>query len=128
VMRMIQHGISKRVVCYMLASIHYQVDLLKNDISRYAMDLIWYVGSRTVSRLNQIDVSYITLDKMYRDYMISWQIYERGAKILGHESHAVYTRWKDFTTYVEEAYRELDQKIDEVLQYIESKMDEVCTG
>ena len=68
-----------------------------------------------------------TLQRLYEDNLIVYQVYQRGMTILQHESEAIYARWRKFMEYLQAAYQDLTQKVEEVIEYVESKMDEVCT-
>ncbi len=124
--RMAQHGVPKRIICFMLASIHMRLSDLKADATGQGFNVARYVGERVVSRMEQIYVSLYTVYSLYYRGYIAWDTYARIARILNDESYAAYVRWRSFEKELEDAWSETESSIDDALSYVEQLMDRYC--
>jgi len=122
------HGIPKTVVCYQLSALYNEVASLLADIERTGFEIAKYVGTRVVSRLEQVETSMYLSYSMYLRGIIARDAYAYLANALNAEGYAAYYRYARFETLLRESMTDLYARVKDVLSYIASYMDQLCGG
>jgi len=128
ILQLKDNGISIQKTCEVLIDLYNHVTKALEDYERLAMNIAMYVASRALTRAFQIEVEKATLDKLVQLNIIPSTKAANAEDVLDTEDSVVRTRWSDFNTKLQNAFNQVPQKIDDALNYILTKINEVCQG